>query len=153
MASSAQPTRPDLESPSALQNSVAKAAKPWFLRFRGRDDRWYRVRTTTKQIADRLRDGRLPADAQARPDGESDFRSVRDFPEFRGIQCRRSSGRKARKAKVPAAAPPVREPSVNGHAVSLQTGKRPRWNWRRVAVVAAVAALLVAGVAVYLLRV
>jgi serine/threonine-protein kinase len=130
MVSSAQPTRPDLESPSAKLKIATEAAAPWLLRFRGKGGRWFRIRTTMKEIADRLRDGRLPEDSQASRGSASELRPIREFPEFRGITCRRSRRRKpksASKANSTFSAPP----SLNGHARvvadkhEIPPGRRP----------------------------
>jgi serine/threonine-protein kinase len=150
MASSAQPTRPDLETPSARLNIAAKQASPWLLRFRGRDGRWYRIRTTTKQIADRLRDGRLPEDAQVSPGSPRKFRPIREFAEFRDIQCRRKGGRK--RAKTSAKASPASHSlSLNGAARPIAPTKiRARRRFQFALAVAAILLLIVVAVVAYL---
>jgi serine/threonine-protein kinase len=143
IASSAQPTRPDLESPPARLDAVAASVKRWHLRFRGRGGIWYRIRTTTKQIADKLRDGRLPADAQARRLDEKKFRPVRDFPEFRDIKSRRVR-RKRKPVAAEADGRPVPVPSVNGESKHPPEEDSGSTRLIKVIGVAVAAALLVA---------
>jgi serine/threonine-protein kinase len=151
IASSAQPTRPDLDAPQGMLDVGGRAAKRWYLRFRGRDKRWYRVRTTTKQIADRLRDGRLPADAQACRFGEREFRPIREFPEFRDIECRRARRRKRKAGSAQLAPKPLPAPSHNGEVavVTKEAAVPTRW-LTLVGVAAAAAVLAVVAVAIYL---
>jgi serine/threonine-protein kinase len=144
MASSAQPTRPDLDAVASRQPVVQKSDAPWLLRFRGRDGRWYRVRTTTKHIADRLRDGRLPSGAQASRGEAQEFRPIRDYPEFREVQCRRS-GRRKKKGLPPGLQRASATPSENGHAAKTQSLRVSEKRW--IIVAGAVAAALLLGVA------
>jgi serine/threonine-protein kinase len=144
IASSAQPTRPDLDAPPARLDVAGATAKRWYLRFRGRDGRWYRVRTTTKVIADRLRDGRLPDDAQARRLDDERFRAVRDFPEFRDIKCRRTRRRKRKPIPAEAAGRTVPTPSVNGESKNQPEEDFGSSRLIKVAGVATAAALLLA---------
>jgi serine/threonine-protein kinase len=145
IASSTQPTRPDLEAPAGRRDIRDKAAERWHLRFRGRDGHWYRVRTTTKHIADRIRDGRLPEDAQVCRLHEQEFRPIRDYPEFRDIECRRVRRRKRKPAPIADAAP-----STNGRAADGQpeTVEQRRW-LPLVGAVAAAALLAAVAVAAY----
>jgi serine/threonine-protein kinase len=149
MASSAQPTRPDLESPSARMHIAAQATNEWLLRFRGRGGRWYRIRTTTKEIVDRLRAGRIPEGALVSRGNASQFRPIRDFAEFRDIQCRR--GGRRRKSKATASSIPVLPPpSLNGYAVPVE-GKPRISPWIYIAgAVAAGALLATIAIAAYL---
>jgi serine/threonine-protein kinase len=151
MVSSAQPTRPDLESPSAKLKIAAEAAAPWLLRFRGRGGRWFRVRITMKQIADRLRDGRLPEDSQVSRGSASELRPIREFPEFRDIQCRRSRRRKSRKA-VKALAKPSAQPSPNGHPIAVAVSNEAMRRRRRTFwIVAGIALLAGSALVAYLI--
>jgi serine/threonine-protein kinase len=146
LASSAQPTRPDLESPSARMHIAAQAADEWLLRFRGRGGKWYRIKTTTKEIADRLRAGKLPEDALARRGTSTEFRPIREFAEFSDIQCRRGGRRRRAKASTPSVQPmPV--PSLNGHAVPIATDK-PRTRTSLLIAIAVAAAAFLAGIAI-----
>jgi serine/threonine-protein kinase len=129
LASSTQPTRPDLEVPAA------KVAQPppsdlWHLRFKGRNGRWYRVKATTKQISDRLRDGRLPLNAQGSRRERDGFLLLREYPEFRDIKCRRgkrtptSPGQKEKAQKTA-----IKDPKRNGRAEkpSAPTSSKRVW--------------------------
>jgi serine/threonine-protein kinase len=138
LASSAQPTRPDLNAPPE-RKLVSKGVERWLLRFRGRDGEWRQFRSTTKRIADFLRDGRLPADTQVTRPDKGEFRPVREVPEFREVKCRRSSKRKRKLAN----------PSKNGRKLQQEVRALPRRRWRGLAGPVAAAALL-AGAAVVL---
>jgi len=151
MASSAQPTRPDLETPSARLNIANKQASQWVLRFRGRDGRWFRVRTTTKQIADRLRDGRLPEDAQVSRGSAREFRPIREFAEFRDIRCRRKGRRKRAKTSGKTGVH-LMSPGLNGSARSLApTRLRAGRRFQFALAVAAVLLVAVFAVVAYLI--
>lgn len=81
LITSSQPTQPDLQMPPRK-----KAAEPegdvWRLRYRDRQGRWCRVRITTAQLLQRLREGRLPADAEVCRPGQDAFHPVSTYPEF-----------------------------------------------------------------------
>jgi len=152
IASSAQPTRPDLDAPPARLDAASASLKRWHLRFRGRDGHWYRVRTSTKQIADKLRDGRLPAGAQACRLEEKEFRPVRDFPEFRGIKCRRSRRRKRKSVEYSSSPKAIAPPNLNGqaHPPFAEPATTAAWVKWAGAVAAVVLVAAAAVVAVYL---
>jgi serine/threonine-protein kinase len=146
LASSAQPTRPDLAMPPAKKKLVAKSAERWYLRFRGRDGEWHVVRTSTKRITDFLRDGRLSGDAQASALDQQEFRPIRDIPVFRAVKCRRSNKHK----RKPAAA--TNNPMANGRTSRVETRSERPSRWAALAgVVAAAILLAVAAMVVYLL--
>jgi serine/threonine-protein kinase len=88
LATSVQPTRPDLEAPPEKQ-AMARGTDIWHLRYKGRDGRLYRGKASTKQITDRIRDGRLPLSAQGSREEQDGFRPLREHAEFRDIKCRR----------------------------------------------------------------
>src|SRR5207302_1761724 len=64
LASSAQPTQPDLSQPAPADMPTPPDSDPppevptWIVRFPGRDGRWRRVRVTGEQLALRIREGR-----------------------------------------------------------------------------------------------
>jgi len=138
LASSTQPTRPDLEAPAPRNAGARPITQKWQLRFQRRDGKWYRVRTTTKGITDRIRDGRMPAGAEAAPEGEHTFKPIREHEEFRGVKCRRSDRRK-RKAVSPAQAL-VASVNHNGKIESLPV--RDDSQGRRSVLIGAVAAIV-----------
>jgi hypothetical protein len=83
MASAAEPTRLDM--------SVERAAtrpEVWFLRYRGKDGAWRKVRCTTAQVVRRLREGKMPAGVEACREDQSDFRALGEIPEFRALARR-----------------------------------------------------------------
>jgi serine/threonine-protein kinase len=90
LASSGQPTQPDLaqlpltETPLPTpEEEEADRPKTWIARFLGRDGRWKRSRLTTEQVAQRLRDGRLPAETEVCGNPREGFRPVSAFLEFK----------------------------------------------------------------------
>ncbi len=107
LASSAEPTR--LELPAVTPPDGA-GAKPdlWYLRYRGQDGSWRKLRATTQQIARRLRDGAVPAGLEACRDSDGDFRPLADYPEFRALArrpARPAGARRPRRVDVPIASP------------------------------------------------
>jgi serine/threonine-protein kinase len=79
-AAAGQPTRPDLRvTPSGTR---AAPADVWLLRFVGPDGRPLRGRATTAQILERLREGRIPRDAEVCRAAEEGFLPVSFFPEL-----------------------------------------------------------------------
>src|SRR5262249_13248798 len=117
----------------------SKSAERWLLRFKGRDGEWKQFRTTTKRIADFLRDGRLPVDTEVTKPDEGEFRPVREIAEFRGVKCRRSGKRKRK----------IADPSKNGRKLPEEVRARQRSRWRTLAG-AVTAAILVAAAAAVL---
>ena len=110
LASTAEPTRLDVSAGAA-------AARPqvWFLRYRGPDGAWRKVRYTTAQVLGRLRKGTVPAGLEACREDQSDFRPLADFPEFRALarrQPRQAKPKPRRRAPAPAArkVAPARRP-------------------------------------------
>jgi hypothetical protein len=75
-----QPTRPDMEAP------VKAAGRLWHLRYRDRTGRWRGAQATTQQVVRRLREGRVPAVLEARPEGRGVFRPLESYPEFARIE-------------------------------------------------------------------
>ena len=80
LASTAEPTRLDVSADGA-----ANRPEVWFLRYRGPDGAWRKVRCTTAQVLRRLREGKVPAGLEACREDQSDFRPLADYPEFRGL--------------------------------------------------------------------
>jgi serine/threonine protein kinase len=103
MASAAEPTRLDL--------SVERPGpEVWFLRYRGKDGAWRKVRCTTAQVVRRLREGKMPAGVEACREDQSDFRPLDEVPEFRALarrQPRRAKPKPRRRATPPDERPPV----------------------------------------------
>jgi serine/threonine-protein kinase len=83
LASSAEPTRPDLAPPPAAPKPAAEGQ--WVLRYRNRAGRLCKARATKEQIVQRLRDGRLPAEVEACRPAQQGFQPLKSYPEFKGI--------------------------------------------------------------------
>ena len=88
LASSAQPTQPDLsqqplvETPPPADSAAPATDIQWTVRFPGRDGRWRRVRLGAEQLRRRLREGRVPAGAEACSDPKGGFRPLAELSEF-----------------------------------------------------------------------
>jgi serine/threonine-protein kinase len=104
LASAAEPTRLDVTADGA-----AAPPQVWFLRYRGPDGAWRKVRCETEQVLRRLREGTMPAGVEACREDESDFHPLDEFPEFRALarrQPRRAKPKPRRRAARRAARPP-----------------------------------------------
>jgi serine/threonine-protein kinase len=92
IASSAQPTQPDLAQLELAQGRMQTPApeetgeetSSWVVRYLGRDSRWRRVRLTSDQVLQRLRDGRLPPEAEACGRQRDGFRPLKEITAFAG---------------------------------------------------------------------
>jgi serine/threonine-protein kinase len=112
LASAAEPTR--LELPAGVAELTGAKPDLWYLRYKGQDGTWRKVRATTQQIVRRLREGTAPAGMEACRDNEGDFRPLGDYPEFRGLArrlARRGPARRPRPADVPVESPIIPPPS------------------------------------------
>jgi serine/threonine-protein kinase len=108
-ASSAQPTRLDPETPPRpvgpdLSDDI------WVVRFRNRAGRVCRVRATTEQIVERLRQGRLPPRVEARRPGRQDYRPLAAIQEFRSVRPARRPEAKSTANGVAKPRPPLPPP-------------------------------------------
>jgi serine/threonine-protein kinase len=107
LASAVEPTRMDLSVAATAEG--AAVADLWYLRYRGRDGGWRKVRWTTQQIERGLRAGKLPPGLEACREDQGEFRPLHAYPEFRALALRQP--RRRPKAK-PRAQAPVAEPAV-----------------------------------------
>ena len=85
------PTRPDLRAGGAAETPVEPpAAEPvvWLVRFRRKDGPWRTVKATARDVAHWYREGLLPDDALAARQDRREFRPLREYPEFRGLERR-----------------------------------------------------------------
>jgi hypothetical protein len=102
LASSAEPTRLDPESPPSRPAPAPKPAPAadgaWVLRYRNRAGALCRVRATTEEVADRLRRGRLTARVEARRDGSTDYHALSYYREFKDVESPRLPPRARPKA-------------------------------------------------------
>jgi serine/threonine protein kinase len=99
LASSNQPTQPDLETPP-LKRAAPSDADIWRLRYRDRQGRWCRSRITGQQLRQRLREGRLPAEVEICRHGQDTFRPISDYPEFSELYSPRENHRKAKRSEA-----------------------------------------------------
>ncbi len=105
LASTAEPTRLDVSADGA-----AGRPQVWFLRYRGQDGAWRKVRCTTAQVLRRLREGTMPAGVEACREDQDDFRPLADYAEFRALARRQPRRNKPKRRRQPVPddeAPPV----------------------------------------------
>ncbi len=97
LAASTEATRADLSGVAATADA-APVVRPdlWFLRYKGKDGTWRKVRATTKQVVDRLRQGKVPPGFEACREDQGDFRLLAAFPEFRSHLPKRRPAPRAR---------------------------------------------------------
>ncbi len=150
MASSAQPTQPDLslggapETPTPPEPPDPEPDLPlWVVRYPGRDGRWRRVRTSAEHLSKRLREGRVPAGAEACADPNQGFRPLAEFAEFRDALVEAEKARAARPKRG-------RRSAQGGARASRSAGRPVSGRWGRftpggegpVAITALIAAVL-----------
>jgi serine/threonine-protein kinase len=108
LASAAEPTRLDLSVAATAEG--AAVADVWYLRYRGQDGGWRKVRATTEQIVRGLRGGKLPPGLEACRDDQGEFRPLAALPEFRALVRRLPRRRTKLKPRQSRADVPVAEP-------------------------------------------
>jgi hypothetical protein len=134
LASSAEPTRLDVAAAAV----AAARSDVWYLRYRGRDGSWRKVRATTAVILKRLSEGKVPAGLEACREDQGDFRPLSHYPEFRALARRRRAKARPRRPAEASVAEPVM-------ASALRSRRR------RELLIAAGATLLAVAVAAVLL--
>ena len=82
LATDAERTRLDVGGAAPAGNGEAAPPDIWYLRYRGKDGAWRKVRATGKQVVDRLRAGKVPAGVEACRADDGDFRPLAAVPEF-----------------------------------------------------------------------
>src|SRR5262245_28207086 len=148
LASSAQPTQPDLsqaavETPAPPEADSSPDLSLWIVRYPGRDGRWRRVRMADEQLRQRIQEGRVPGGAEFCRHSRDGFRPLTEHTEF-GPLFAGATQERASKAK--AKTPPGRRgrPLVR----IRHRDNAPAWPLRLVALIVF---LLVAGLGVLLL--
>jgi serine/threonine protein kinase len=109
LASSAEPTRLDPETPPLPSTSTTEPTTPrrpdetvpsdgvWVLRYRNKAGKLCRAQASTEQIVLRLRRGRLSAKIEARHATGKDYHPLSFYPEFQNIAAVRPASRRADK--------------------------------------------------------
>ena len=91
LASSAQPTQPDLslhplpETPTPPDSDAPAAEPSWIVRYPAKDGRWRRIKITATQLRQRLAEGRVPPRAEVCVDPRQGFHPLADHPAFREL--------------------------------------------------------------------
>lgn len=135
LASTAEATQPDL---TGIAAGIPVKSDLWYLRYRGKDGAWRKVRATTTQVVRRLRQGKVPAGVEACREDDGTFRRLSQVPEFRSHIPRRRSRRSVSPTQV-----------VAEQASELPpTGVTP---WRWWVLTGMIAGLLVVASVAYLL--
>jgi serine/threonine-protein kinase len=116
LTSAAQPTSPDLrQQREAVRPPPRGNPDLWYLRYRDRNGQWCKARATTAEILQRLRDGKLPRDAEASREAQGGYKALASYGEFQAADGHGSGKRPAasassRKGKrerpAPASSPP-----------------------------------------------
>jgi serine/threonine-protein kinase len=94
LATSAEPTRLDPESPPRSTPALPHTDK-WIVRVPSKSGHWRKYNATTRQIIQRLRDGKMPAEVEAGQLG-GDFHPLSHYPAFQEITPAPKSGRHLR---------------------------------------------------------
>jgi serine/threonine-protein kinase len=97
IASTAEPTRLDPNAPPRrnLTPSAVRVDGNWLVRVRAKDGAWRKYKATTRQIIQRLRDGKMPNSVEAsKADGP--FLPLSHFNEFQDLTPTPKSGKHLR---------------------------------------------------------
>jgi serine/threonine-protein kinase len=78
-----EPTRLDPDGSNVGRRGAAPTEVEWIVRYRNRAGRALTTRITTEHIRERLHEGTLPADAEARLPAEEAFQPLSAYAEFR----------------------------------------------------------------------
>jgi serine/threonine-protein kinase len=128
---SSEPTRPD-----PLSLAAAKVNPDvWLLRYRDRQGKLCKARSSTQEIIKRLHAGRLPAALEVRHPGQKGFRPVGAFSEFQAALAARPPERKRPRRKP--------RPSSDSASTNGRTAQRRRWPGPLVLGLGALALVLV----------
>jgi serine/threonine-protein kinase len=77
-----QPTMPDLDSPRNKHRTTAGTPGLWYLRYRNREGRLCKLRATTEQLLQRIREKRIPDGAEASRQPQGEFLPLTAYVEF-----------------------------------------------------------------------
>jgi serine/threonine-protein kinase len=148
LTSPAQPTCPDLENVAARPPVPKDHGNPdlWYLRYRDKGGHWCKTKVTTKQVLQRLREGRMPAEAEASHQAQGKFQRLEAIAEFREAAQSQPRPRKPPTARKPAT-PGRPQPAADS---SLEPGTR--WSGLWVYGLGAVVVLALALILVLILK-
>jgi serine/threonine-protein kinase len=138
LTSPAQPTCPDLENAPPKQPASQNNGNPdlWYLRFRDRGGHWCKAKATTKQVLQRLREGRMPSEVEASHLPQGKFQPLSAFPEF----CEAALNQPRRKKSVR----PARQAAQDGAPSEDTFSEEPASAWSRWWILSLGAAVVVA---------
>jgi serine/threonine protein kinase len=80
--STGEPTRLDPDA-SGVHSRRETVKDEWIVRYHNRAGRGFKSRLSTGEVLERLEEGTLPADAQARREEDDEFRPLAEIDEFR----------------------------------------------------------------------
>jgi serine/threonine-protein kinase len=129
LASSAQPTQPDLslnpaqETPMPPDSDAPPAEPQWTVRYPAKDGRWRRVKMNAAQLRQRIEEGRVPARAEVSGDPREGFSPLAEHPAFRELLAKVPVKRVARVRRT-------RPSSPSPKAVPQQPRGGPSLSWR-----------------------
>ena len=143
LASTAEPTRLDPETaprrPRTPPPPLPNGDDHWLVRVRHKGGAWRKYKATTRQLIQRLREGKMPRQIEASKAGGA-FHPLSHYPEFQEITPAPKSGKQLRPRK--AARP--KAPALASAALSRRT-------WYLILAGGAFGAALVVGLFLYIL--
>jgi serine/threonine-protein kinase len=81
----AQPTSPDLRLTPEMPGNAMPRPTYWYLRYRDRHGQWCKAKATAEQVRQRLRDGKLSADAEGCRKPQGEFLPLNAYVEFQPV--------------------------------------------------------------------
>ncbi len=111
LAEPSQPTQLDLQSQLNRKPNGNGPPDIWFVRFRNREGQWIKTKLTTRQVVERLEEGRLGNEVEVARQASGDFRPLVDFPEFHD-----AADQLARRSAPPDATVPTGKPELHAGA-------------------------------------
>jgi serine/threonine-protein kinase len=85
LATPAQPTQLDFTAPPNQRVALNGSPDVWFLRYRNREGHWCKAKMTTRQVVERLSEGRLPGEVEAARHSRGAFQPLHTYPEFKDV--------------------------------------------------------------------
>jgi eukaryotic-like serine/threonine-protein kinase len=137
LASSAQPTQPDLsqpapaaETPTPPDSDPPQSETLWLLRYLARDGRWKRGRLTAEHLRQRIKDGRVPEGAEICSDAREGFQSLATHAEFRELFAASAAARAARARPHPPPPPSGRPTRAAARPIRSRLARFLPESWR-----------------------
>ncbi|HYT88387.1 MAG TPA: serine/threonine-protein kinase [Gemmataceae bacterium] len=129
LAMAAQPTAMDVRGQDVTAPSGRALGDPdiWYLRYRDRHGQSCKARATTQQIVRRLRDGKLPREAEAAHEPHGEFLPLSRYREFHEVLSARSRSAKSAPRNGRAGRERPGQPTVSGEGPKSALALPSRW--------------------------